>query len=62
MYQYPETNGTDRDMLDAGPVDEVARAAEAAGFTGFSFTEHPVPGGSRAGVTRVWTHLRHWRS
>jgi probable F420-dependent oxidoreductase len=44
MYQYPETNGTDRDMLDAGPVDEVARAAEAAGFTGFSFTEHPVPG------------------
>ena len=44
MYQYPETNGTGRDMLDAGPVDDVARAAEAAGFMGFSFTEHPAPG------------------
>ncbi len=44
MYQYPETKGSDRDMLDAGPIDEVARAAEAAGFNGFSFTEHPVPG------------------
>jgi probable F420-dependent oxidoreductase len=44
MYQYPETNGTDRDMLDAGPVDEVARTAEDAGWEGIAFTEHPVPG------------------
>jgi probable F420-dependent oxidoreductase len=44
MFQYPETNGTERDMLDAGPPQEVAAAAEAAGFLGFSFTEHPVPG------------------
>src|SRR4051794_14911586 len=44
MYAYPETHGTDRDMLDAGPVTEVARAAEAAGFEGFAFTEHPSPG------------------
>jgi probable F420-dependent oxidoreductase len=44
MYAYPETNGTDRDMLDAGPIADVARAAEAAGFGGFAFTEHPSPG------------------
>jgi probable F420-dependent oxidoreductase len=44
IYQYPETNGTERDMLDAGPVDEVARVAEQCGFMGLSFTEHPVPG------------------
>ena len=31
-------------MLDAGPVDEVAAAAEAAGFQGLAFTEHPAPG------------------
>ncbi len=44
IYAYPETQGTDRDMLDAGPVGDVARAAEAAGFGGFAFTEHPSPG------------------
>jgi probable F420-dependent oxidoreductase len=44
MFQYPETTGTERDMLDAGPPHEVAIAAEAAGWMGFSFTEHPVPG------------------
>jgi probable F420-dependent oxidoreductase len=44
MYQYPETNGWDRDILDAGPVHEVARTAEDAGFSGFAFTEHPAPG------------------
>jgi len=44
IYAYPEMQGTDRDMLDAGPVGEVARAAEAAGFGGFAFTEHPSPG------------------
>ena len=44
MFQYPETNGTDRDMLEAGPPHEVAAAAEAAGWMGFCFTEHPAPG------------------
>jgi len=44
MYQYPETTGSQRDMLDAGPIDVVARAAENAGWRGFAFTEHPVPG------------------
>jgi alkanesulfonate monooxygenase SsuD/methylene tetrahydromethanopterin reductase-like flavin-dependent oxidoreductase (luciferase family) len=31
-------------MLDAGPVGEIAAAAEMAGFHGFAFTEHPIPG------------------
>jgi probable F420-dependent oxidoreductase len=44
MYQYPETIGPDGDMLSAGPVTELAAAAEAAGWEGFAFTEHPVPG------------------
>jgi len=44
IYQYPETSGSQRDMLDAGPIDVVARACEEAGFNGFAFTEHPVPG------------------
>jgi probable F420-dependent oxidoreductase len=44
LYLYPETVGVDRDMLDAGPVDEVARAAEEAGWMGLAFTEHPAPG------------------
>src|SRR3954453_5756336 len=44
IFHYPETHGTDGAMLDAGPLDEVAVAAERAGFDGFSLTEHPVPG------------------
>ena len=44
FFAYPETNGPDADMLDAGPLAEVARAAEQAGFHGMSLTEHPVPG------------------
>jgi probable F420-dependent oxidoreductase len=44
MFHYPETNGTDGDMLDAGPLHEVAAAAERWGFDGISLTEHPVPG------------------
>jgi probable F420-dependent oxidoreductase len=44
ILQYPETHGPDGDMLDAGPVAELAVAAEAAGWRGFAFTEHPVPG------------------
>src|SRR5262245_32167890 len=51
ILNYPETNGTDRDMLDAGPLDEVAAAAEKAGFDAIALTEHPIPGASwlRAG-------------
>lgn len=44
IYHYAETNGREGDLLDAGPVGEVAAAAERAGFDGLSFTEHPVPG------------------
>jgi probable F420-dependent oxidoreductase len=44
MYQYPDLTGLDGDMLDSGPVGELARAAEDAGWDGFSFTEHPAPG------------------
>jgi probable F420-dependent oxidoreductase len=44
FFQYPETTGTDADMLDAGPLAEVAIACERAGFTGIALTEHPVPG------------------
>jgi len=43
LFQYPETSGLDGDLLDAGPVAEVAAAAEAAGWGGLSFTEHPAP-------------------
>lgn len=43
LYQYPEVHGADGDMLAAGPVAEVAWAAEAAGWHGFAFTEHPAP-------------------
>jgi probable F420-dependent oxidoreductase len=44
FFGYPEMTGTDVDMLDAGPFDEVAKAAERAGFDGLSVTEHPIPG------------------
>jgi len=44
IFHYPETNGPDGDGLDAGPLREVAVAAERAGFHGFSLSEHPVPG------------------
>lgn len=44
IFQYPETGGFDGDMLDAGPLADVAVAAERAGFDGFSLTEHPIPG------------------
>lgn len=43
IFQYPETSGLDGDMLDAGPVAELAVAAERAGWQGFAFTEHPAP-------------------
>jgi probable F420-dependent oxidoreductase len=44
MFQYPETTGRATDLLDSGPVADLAIAAEAAGWNGFAFTEHPVPG------------------
>lgn len=44
FYRYPDAHGTDGDMLDPGPLHEVAAAAERSGFDGFSLTEHPVPG------------------
>jgi probable F420-dependent oxidoreductase len=44
MYQYPDLTGLEGDMLDSGPVGELARAAEDAGWEGFAFTEHPAPG------------------
>src|SRR5690349_17101845 len=44
MYQYPEAIGPDAGMMAAGPVTELATAAEAAGWDGFAFTEHPAPG------------------
>ena len=44
IFHYPETNGLDGDVLDAGPLREVAIAAERSGFAGLSVSEHPVPG------------------
>src|SRR4051794_11439710 len=43
MFQYPEISGSDGDMLDVGPVAELAMAAERFGWSGFAFTEHPAP-------------------
>ncbi|WP_262320578.1 LLM class F420-dependent oxidoreductase [Acidiferrimicrobium sp. IK] len=44
IYQYPDAHGTDTDLLDSGPVAELAVIAEGSGWAGFSFTEHPAPG------------------
>jgi probable F420-dependent oxidoreductase len=44
MYQYPESIGPDAEMMAAGPVTDLASAAEASGWDGFAFTEHPAPG------------------
>src|SRR5690242_16290137 len=44
MFPYPETSGSDDDMLDPGPIADVAATAEQAGWGGFAFTEHPAPG------------------
>jgi len=43
ILHYPEANGSSIDLLDAGSVPEIARAAEDAGFDGLSLTEHPAP-------------------
>jgi probable F420-dependent oxidoreductase len=44
IFHYPETSGPEGDVLDAGPLHEVAVTAERFGFDGFSLSEHPVPG------------------
>lgn len=44
IYQYPDVSGIETDMLDAGPVAAIAQTAEAGGWEGFAFTEHPAPG------------------
>ena len=43
IFQYPDLHGLEGDMLDAGPVAELAVTAEKAGWEGFAFTEHPAP-------------------
>jgi probable F420-dependent oxidoreductase len=43
IFQYPDIHGVAGDMLDAGPVAELAVTAEANGWNGFAFTEHPAP-------------------
>ena len=43
FFQYPAPGGSDADMLDAGPVGELAAAAEQSGWHGMAFTEHPSP-------------------
>jgi probable F420-dependent oxidoreductase len=44
IFHYPETAGVEGDVLDAGPLREVAVTAERCGFDGFSLSEHPAPG------------------
>ena len=44
MLQYPDVHGTADDLLDAGPICDLAVAAEQSGWSGVSFTEHPAPG------------------
>jgi probable F420-dependent oxidoreductase len=44
MFQYPEVHGSEQDLLDSGPVGEIAIALERAGWHGIAFTEHPAPG------------------
>ncbi|NKQ51489.1 LLM class F420-dependent oxidoreductase [Amycolatopsis sp. K13G38] len=44
IYHYPERHGSDGDVLDPGPLPEIAAAVERAGFDGMSFSEHPIPG------------------
>lgn len=44
IFHYPEISGSDGDVLDPGPLRDVAVAAERAGFDALSFSEHPAPG------------------
>ena len=41
---YPEQGGLAPDLLDSGPIGELAAAAERSGWDGFALTEHPAPG------------------
>ena len=43
ILHYPEANGSEIDLLNAGAIADIASAAEAAGFDGISVTEHPAP-------------------
>ena len=43
ILQYPEATGSNIDLLDAGAISEIAKAAEAAGWHGIALTEHPAP-------------------
>ena len=46
ILQYPDLHGPDGNLLDAGSIPDVARAAEAAGFDAIALTEHPAPSAS----------------
>ena len=45
IFQYPDVHGTDGDMLDAGPVAELAVAAETIGME--RLRVHRAPGADR---------------
>jgi hypothetical protein len=63
VYHYPEPNGPDADVLDAGPLDEVAAAAERAGPRP---VQDPIPiwigGNSRLSRRRVAQRAQGWLS
>ncbi len=44
IFHYPELSGYEGDLLDAGPLPEIAAAAERHGFDAISLSEHPAPG------------------
>lgn len=44
LYQYPDANGREEDMMAAGRIGVIAPAVEKAGLHALSFTEHPAPG------------------
>jgi probable F420-dependent oxidoreductase len=43
LYNYPESSAAHGGLLDAASVTALAIAAEAAGWGGLAFTEHPAP-------------------
>ena len=43
VFHYPFNDGAATDMLEAGPLTDVARVGERAGFAGMALTEHPIP-------------------
>jgi alkanesulfonate monooxygenase SsuD/methylene tetrahydromethanopterin reductase-like flavin-dependent oxidoreductase (luciferase family) len=44
VFHYPQRNGSDGSMLEAGRPAQVAARAEAAGFDAYALTAHPAPG------------------